>query len=99
MPCEALAKQGRKLWGQTSTMHYVYLIESESTPGKRYVGYSDDLRQRVVNHNSGKNVSTAPDRPWRLQTYPGFSTKARALAFERYQKSGSGHAFARKRLW
>jgi predicted GIY-YIG superfamily endonuclease len=80
-------------------MHYVYLIESESTPRKRYVGYSDDLRQRMVDHNSGKNVSTAPYRPWRLQTYLAFATKAQALAFERYLKSGSGHAFANKRLW
>jgi putative endonuclease len=67
-------------------MHYVYLIESGSTPGKRYVGYSE-------------NVSTAMHRPWRLQTYIGFSTKAQALAFERYLKSGSGHAFASERLW
>ena len=80
-------------------MHYVYLIESISTPGKRYVGYSENLRQRVVDHNAGKNVSTAPDRPWRLQTYLAFSTKGQALEFERYLKSGSGHAFARRRLW
>ena len=80
-------------------MHYVYLIESESNPRKRYVGYSDDLRQRLADHNAGKNVSTAPHRSWRLQTYLAFSTKAHALAFEHYLKSGSGHAFANKRLW
>jgi putative endonuclease len=33
-----------------------------------------------------------------MQTYLAFSTKAQALAFERYLKSVSGHAFARKRL-
>jgi predicted GIY-YIG superfamily endonuclease len=80
-------------------MHYVHLIESESTQGRRYVGYSDDLRQRVAEHNSGKNVSTEAYRPWRLQTYLAFSTKTHALAFERYRKSGSGHAVARRRLW
>lgn len=80
-------------------MHYVYLIESEAAPGKRYTGYTEDLRQRLADHNAGKNVSTAPFRPWRLRTYLAFSTKAQALAFERYLKSGSGHAFARKRLW
>ena len=80
-------------------MHYVYLVQSAFTPGKRYIGYSDDLRQRVVDHNLGKNVSTAPYRPWRLRTYLAFSTKAQALAFERYLKPGSGHAFANKRLW
>ena len=80
-------------------MHYVYLIESESTRRKCYVGYSDDLRQRVADHNAGKNVSTASYRPWRLRTYLAFSSKAQALEFEHYLKSGSGHAFAKKRLW
>ena len=80
-------------------MHYVYLIESESTARRRYVGYSEDLRQSLGDHNAGKNISTAADRPWRLQTYLAFSTKAQALSFERHLKSGSGHAFAQKRLW
>ena len=80
-------------------MHYVYLIVSVSNPGNRYVGYTEDLRQRLADHNSGKNVSTAPYRPWHLQTYLAFSTKRQALAFEHYLKSGSGHAFANKRLW
>ena len=80
-------------------MHYVYLLRSDLDHGKRYVGYSDELKQRVMDHNSGKNVSTAPFRPWRVQTYLAFSTKRQALAFERYLKSGSGHAFAHKRLW
>ena len=80
-------------------MHYVYLIESESAARVRYVGYTDDLTRRLADHNTGKNVSTAAHRPWRLQTYLAFSTKAHALAFEHYLKSGSGHAFAQKRLW
>ena len=80
-------------------MHYVYLIESISKPGKHYTGYTDDLKQRLLDHNSGKNVSTARLKPWRLKTYLAFSTKTQALAFESYLKSGSGHAFAKKRLW
>jgi predicted GIY-YIG superfamily endonuclease len=80
-------------------MHYVYLIESVSVPVVRYTGYTDNLRQRLLDHNSGKNVSTAPNRPWRLCTYFAFSTKTQALEFEHYLKSGSGHAFANKRLW
>jgi len=80
-------------------MHYVYLIESESASAVRYTGYTDDLRQRLLDHNSGKNVSTATNRPWRLRTYLAFSAKKQALEFESYLKSGSGHAFANKRLW
>ena len=64
-------------------MHYVYLLQSVSSPSKKYVGSTDNLRQRLETHNSGGNVSTAPDRPWQLSTYLAFSTKAQALAFER----------------
>jgi putative endonuclease len=34
-----------------------------------------------------------------LETYIAFETKHDALAFEKYLKSGSGQAFANKRLW
>jgi hypothetical protein len=34
--------------------------------------------------------------PWRLATYIAFQDETRALAFEKYLKSGSGHAFANR---
>ena len=80
-------------------MYYVYLLESISHLGQRYVGFSSDLRQRLNDHNAGKLPNTARYRPWRLVTYLAFTSKQQALSFERYLKSGSGHAFARKRLW
>jgi putative endonuclease len=80
-------------------MYYVYLLESLAEPDRHYVGYSGDLRQRVAGHNEGKLPNTARHRPWRLVTYVAFSTKKQALCFEKYLKSGSGHAFANKRLW
>lgn len=80
-------------------MHYVYLIESVADKSRRYVGFSTDLRQRLSEHNAGKLPNTAKYRPWRLVTYVAFSSKKQALSFERYLKSGSGHAFAQRRLW
>ena len=80
-------------------MHYVYLLESTAAPGQRYVGLTTDLRQRLTDHNSGKSKHTAKFKPWRLATYIAFSDQTKAMVFERYLKSGSGHAFANKRLW
>ncbi len=80
-------------------MHYVYLIESIPDPTRRYVGFSEDLRQRFADHNRGLNTSTAADRPWRLVAYLAFASKQRALDCERYLKSGSGHAFSQRHLW
>ena len=92
MPFEALAKKG-------STVHYVYLLESLASPIQKYVGLTGDLKSRLRDHNAGKSKHTSRFAPWRLTTYLAFSDRAKAEAFERYLKSGSGHAFARWRLW
>jgi putative endonuclease len=80
-------------------MYYVYLIESDHSPGRRYVGLTSDLRRRLCDHNAGKSPYTAKYKPWRLVTYVAFSSRKKAEEFERYLKSGSGHAFANRRLW
>jgi predicted GIY-YIG superfamily endonuclease len=77
----------------------VYLLESDGTAGERYVGVTSDLKRRLTEHNAGKSPHTAKYVPWRLVTYIAFSDETKARAFERYLKSGSGHAFANKRLW
>jgi putative endonuclease len=80
-------------------VYYVYLIESVSAHGERYLGMTTDLKERLQEHNAGKSSHTSKFKPWKLKTYIAFTDQAKAEAFERYLKSGSGHAFARKRLW
>jgi predicted GIY-YIG superfamily endonuclease len=79
-------------------MKYVYFLQSINHPDQDYVGLADDLSARLKVHNSGGSSHTAKYKPWRLVTYVGFSDEAKAVAFERYMKSGSGRAFAKKRL-
>lgn len=80
-------------------MRYVYLLQSEAVDGQRYVGVTSDLRRRLAEHNAGKSPHTSKYVPWKLVTYVAFSDERKAEAFELYLKSGSGHAFAGKRLW
>ncbi len=80
-------------------VYYVYLLQSESSPERRYVGYTSDLRRRLLAHNSRGSPHTRKFRPWRLAGYMAFPAKQRALDFEKYLKSHSGQAFAAKRLW
>jgi len=80
-------------------MHYVYLIENDATVPERYFGMTSDLRRRLTEHNSGKSTHTAKYAPWHVVTYIAFSNERQASQFERYLKSGSGYAFANKRLW
>lgn len=80
-------------------MYYVYLLENGAPVPERYIGMTADLRRRLVDHNEGKSKHTAKFRPWRVVTYIAFRNEQKAADFERYLKSGSGHAFARERLW
>ncbi len=80
-------------------MRYVYLLRSEAFAGQRYVGVTSDLRKRLAGHNAGRSPHTSKYAPWRLVTYVAFSDEQKPESFERYLKTGSGHAFARKRLW
>ena len=84
---------------QIAYVFYVYCIASISYPTHRYTGFTTDLRQRIADHNAGTTASTSAHRPWRLKGYIAFDTKWAALAFESYLKTGSGHAFRKKRLW
>ena len=78
-------------------MYYVYLLVGRA--GQRYVGRTANLRRRLGEHNAGKSAHTAKHLPWRIATYVAFSDECKAAEFERYLKSGSGHAFAKRRLW
>ena len=80
-------------------MFYVYLIQSINSPEQRYIGFTEDLKQRIKDHNSGLSLHTKKYMPWKLVTYLAFCDKYAALDFESYIKKGSGQAFANKRLW
>ena len=79
-------------------MHYVYILESESHPGRFYVGETSDLRARMKQHNAGTSTHTAMLRPWNLVWYAGFRDPSSARRFEAYLKTGSGRAFQKKHL-
>lgn len=78
-------------------MTYVYILESED--GLHfYVGCTEELRGRLAKHNAGEVPHTRKYLPWRLKTYIAFGDRDQARNFEKYLKTASGRAFARKRL-
>lgn len=56
-------------------------------------------RDRLQKHNAHGSSYTSDYAPWELVAYIGFQDREKAFAFEKYIKVGSGHAFAKKRLW
>jgi putative endonuclease len=79
-------------------MYYTYLLRSKNFPHETYVGSTSDLRKRLAEHNSGKSIHTNKFKPWDLLAYIGLSEKHLAQSLEKYLKSGSGRAFAKKHL-
>ena len=78
-------------------MKYVYILESLDE-SHYYVGVTDDLKDRLKRHNAGEVPHTSKYLPWKVKTYIAFNDKEQAIAFEKYLKSASGRAFAKKRL-
>jgi putative endonuclease len=79
-------------------MAYVYILQSLAYPDRYYIGIAKDLRARLKKHNAGEVPYTSKYAPWVVKTYIAFSDEKQAFAFERYLKSPSGRAFAKKRL-
>ncbi|MBI2814779.1 MAG: GIY-YIG nuclease family protein [Opitutae bacterium] len=78
---------------------YVYILEPVSAEPRFYVGLTDDLKARLRKHNKGAVPHTAKFRPWRLKTAPAFSSRDRAVAFERYLKTSSPAGPSRKKCF
>jgi len=73
--------------------------EAKHIPQQSYIGITSPLKKRLVVHNRGGSVHSSKFKPWKLITCMGFAENSKALAFERYLKTGSRRAFATKRLW
>ena len=79
-------------------MYYVYLIQSINYPEQIYIGYTENLKERLNIHNSGNSSHTPKYKPWEVATYLAFDNKMKAIEFEKYLKSCSGREFRDKRL-
>ena len=78
-------------------MYYTYVLQS-SKDNNFYTGYTDDLKNRVTQHNKGLNLSTKFRRPLKLIYYEACLNKKDAKQREKYLKSGIGKRFLKQRL-
>jgi putative endonuclease len=79
-------------------MFHAYVIISDSHSDRYYIGLSSRPRDRLAEHNAGKNPSTASFIPWRFAVVFSFPSEKTARRFERYLKGGSGRAFLRRHI-
>ena len=76
----------------------VYILKNTENPARYYTGLTAHFPTRLEGHNAGRVPHTAKFKPWRADVVMEFADEKRAVAFEKYLKSGSGCAFAQRHL-
>ncbi len=62
---------------------FVYLIISKNKKKKiSYVGYTNNLTNRILLHNNGKGAKFTKGRKWKLIYYKKYKTKSEAMIEE-----------------
>jgi len=75
---------------------FVYILRSDSDPARHYVGRTANVDERLGWHNAGPCGYTVHHRPWSVIVSLEFPDERAAADFEKYLKSGSGRAFAKR---
>jgi len=77
--------------------YYVYVLQSLKN-GSLYVGYTEDLRRRLQEHNRGLNFSTKPYKPWQVIHYEAYLSNKDAARREDYLKTNQGARLLKRQL-
>ena len=67
--------------------YYVYMLKSTGNKPVTYVGYTNNLKRRIAQHNSGKGAKFTRGRTWRLIYKEKFKSKSKAISREYYIKN------------
>jgi len=78
-------------------MFYTYVLESTRFD-QIYVGSTDDLKNRLKEHNQGLSPSTKPYRPWTVIYYEACLNEGDARRREKYLKTTQGRRLLYRRL-
>ena len=65
---------------------YVYMLISKGNKPVTYVGYTNNLKNRIKLHNSGKGAKFTRGRKWKLIYKEKFTSKNKAILREYYIK-------------
>ncbi|MBU3964338.1 GIY-YIG nuclease family protein [Patescibacteria group bacterium] len=78
-------------------MFYIYILQSLKDY-KLYIGYSANLKNRILEHRKGDVKTTKNRRPLALIYYEGYKSDKDARAREKFLKSGKGREFVNKNI-
>jgi putative endonuclease len=78
-------------------MFYTYVLRSKKD-NKLYIGFTPDLKSRIVKHNKGLVLATKLRLPLELVYYEACLDEKKALRREKYFKTGFGRRFLKTRI-
>ena len=67
-------------------VYYVYMLKSQSIKPVTYVGYTNNINNRIKLHNAGKGAKFTRGRKWSLIYKEKFKSKKEAISREYYIK-------------
>jgi len=79
-------------------MFYTYCLQSEKDNDELYFGFTNDLKNRLKEHNSGHNFSTKRCLPWKLIYYEACLSESDARRREKYLKTNMGRRMFKRRV-
>jgi putative endonuclease len=82
---------------KTLKFYFVYLLESQRD-FSFYIGFTENVKLRLDDHNKGYVVSTRLKLPWKLIYFEAYLDKKDALGREKFLKSGSGQKLLLRQL-
>jgi len=68
-------------------IYHVYMLKSLGKKPVTYVGYTNNLKKRVIQHNTGKGAKFTRGRKWKLIYKENFNSKKEAISREYYIKN------------
>ena len=78
-------------------MFYTYVLLSK-VDNNFYIGFTQDLRKRLEEHERGLVNSTKVRRPFKLVYYEACLDESKAIRREKYFKTGFGRRFLKSRI-
>jgi predicted GIY-YIG superfamily endonuclease len=84
------------LGGITLMFFYTYVLKCAD--GDLYIGYANDLRRRLSQHETGEVPSTSYRRPVHLEYYEACRSEASARLREKQLKTGFGRRYLKIRI-
>ena len=62
------------------------MLKSKDVRGITYVGWTNNLKERLEKHNSGKGAKSTRGKKWKVIYYELFKSKKKAMQREYYIK-------------